>query len=68
MKNIILLIPILLATSCATIFTGTKDTIVFNSDPSGAKIFIDGLEVCKTPCTTKLKRSLSDKIAEIKWL
>jgi len=66
MKNIILLIPVLLATSYATIFTGTKDTIVFNSDPSGAKIFIDGLEVCKTPCTTKLKRSLSDKIAEIK--
>lgn len=55
-----------LMTSCATIFTGTKDTLTFNSKPEGASVYIDGLEVCKTPCTTQVKRSLSDKIAEIK--
>lgn len=53
-------------TSCATIFTGTKDTLTFNSNPEGAKVYIDGIEVCKTPCTTKVKRSLSDKLAELK--
>ena len=32
----------LLLTSCATLFTGTKDRITFNSTPSGANIYIDG--------------------------
>lgn len=55
-----------LMTSCATIFTGTKETIRFDSNPQGAKVYLDGLEVCKTPCTTQVKRSLSGKLAEIK--
>ncbi|MCP4551850.1 MAG: PEGA domain-containing protein [Bacteroidetes bacterium] len=55
-----------LMASCATIFTGTKDAIRFDSNPQGASVYIDGLEVCKTPCTTQVKRSLSDKLAEIK--
>ena len=53
-------------TSCATIFTGTKDAIRFESTPQGARVYIDGLEICKTPCTIRVQRSLSDKIAEIK--
>lgn len=56
----------LFTTSCGTLFTGTKDTISFNSNPKGAKVYIDGIEVCKTPCTVKVKRSLSDKLTEIK--
>lgn len=69
MKSKLLILAIastFLMTSCATIFTGTKDTIRFDSNPQGAKVYIDGLEVCKTPCTTQVKRSLSDKLAEIK--
>jgi len=62
----IALLMIFSVTSCATIFTGSKDTISFDSKPQGAKVFIDGLEVCKTPCTTQVKRSLSEKLAEIK--
>ena len=53
-----------LMTSCATIFTGTKDTIRFDSNPQGAKIYIDGIEVCKTPCTTQIKRTLSAKFVQ----
>lgn len=56
----------LFMTSCATIFTGTKDAISFDSNPQGANVYLDGLEVCKTPCITMVKRSLSDKLAEIK--
>ena len=63
---IIVLASTFFMTSCATIFTGTKDTIRFDSTPQGAKVYIDGLEVCKTPCTTQVKRSLSDKLAEMK--
>lgn len=63
---IIVIASTLFMTSCATIFTGTKDTIRFDSTPQGAKVYIDGLEVCETPCTTQVKRSLSDELAEIK--
>lgn len=55
-----------LMSSCATILTGTKDTIRFDSNPKGAIVYIDGLEVCKTPCSTPVKRSISEKFAEIK--
>ena len=56
----------LLTTSCATIFTGTKDTISFKTNPEGAKVYIDGLEICKTPCTQDVKRSIGDKLVEFK--
>jgi hypothetical protein len=54
-----------LLTSCATIFTGTKDVISFDSEPKGAMVYIDGLEVCRTPCRTPVKRSLEGKQVEL---
>lgn len=67
MKKIIpVMIVFIFATSCATIFTGTKDQISFNSTPSGAVIYKDGVELCTTPCSYKVKRSLSDTDIEIK--
>ena len=60
------MVSLFLFSSCATLFTGTKDTIRFNSTPEGATVYIDGIEVCKTPCETKVKRSISDKEADIK--
>lgn len=63
MKNklsIVLLAGITLSTtSCATIFTGTKDSISFTSNPEGAKVFHKGIEKCVTPCTLETQRSLS---------
>lgn len=68
MKKIFTLIIVasLSLSSCATIFTGTKDQISFKTNPSGAKVMIDGLEVCTTPCTTKVARTLSNKNVEFK--
>jgi hypothetical protein len=69
MKNlstILLAATMLFMSSCATVFTGTKDTISFNSTPSGAMIYIDGVEQCKTPCTMRVKRSLNDTSVEFK--
>ena len=68
MKKSIIAVSIvsLFMTSCATIFTGTKDRITFNSTPAGATIYKDGVEQCKTPCTLKVKRSLSDTDIEYK--
>ncbi|QOW11416.1 PEGA domain-containing protein [Kaistella flava (ex Peng et al. 2021)] len=53
-------------TSCATIFTGTKDSITFNSTPEGAKVVHKGIEKCVTPCTVDITRSLSKQMIEIK--
>ena len=68
MKRIIVVMTTasLLMTSCATVFTGTKDGITFNSTPSGATIYKDGVEQCKTPCTMRVKRSLGDTDIEYK--
>lgn len=69
MKNlsvIMLVSTMLFMTSCATLFTGTKDRITFNSNPAGATIYIDGVEQCTTPCTMKVKRGLKDTDVEIK--
>jgi hypothetical protein len=63
---ILAIVSTFLMTSCATIFTGTKDTIRIDSNPEGAKVYIDGIQVCKTPCTTTVQRSLSDKLLKIK--
>lgn len=69
MKNnlsIVLLLGIALSTtSCATIFTGTRDKITFNSTPEGAKVMHKGEEKCVTPCTAPISRSLSKQIVTI---
>lgn len=52
---------------CATLFTGTSDRITFNSNPSGAVVYIDGEEQCRTPCKSlKVKRSMSPTEVEFK--
>lgn len=43
-------------TSCATIVSGSKQTVKFESTPSEAKVFINEVEVGKTPFETKLER------------
>lgn len=53
---------LLSATSCATIITGTKDKITFNSTPDGAKVMHKGVEKCTTPCTAEIPRSLGKQM------
>lgn len=64
---IVACLSLVMFSSCATLFTGTKDVIYFNSNPQGARVFIDGIEVCRaTPCQVSVKRTLGTKLAEIK--
>lgn len=46
----------LLCSSCATIISGSKQNVKFTSNPSAATIFVDNIEVGKTPFETKLAR------------
>jgi hypothetical protein len=64
--SILLMGAVFLFSSCATLFTGTKDRISFNSNPSGATIYIDGVEQCETPCTLNVTRSINDTDLEFK--
>ena len=47
----------LLLSSCATIVSGSKQNVRFESNPSSATIFIDEVEVGKTPFEIKLARN-----------
>ena len=46
---------IMLTTSCASIFTGSKRKVMFETDPPGAKIFVNGFEKGQTPIQLKVK-------------
>lgn len=41
---------------CATIFVGSKEGIEFNSEPTGAKILVNGSDEGTTPAMIALKR------------
>lgn len=56
----------LLLQSCATILTGNKQIVQFNSFPEGATVSFNGKELGKTPLTVKVKRSLGKREAKLK--
>lgn len=43
--------------SCATIVSGSRQMVKFNSTPSAATVIIDGVERGKTPFEAKLRRA-----------
>ncbi|WP_166381713.1 PEGA domain-containing protein [Polaribacter sp. 11A2H] len=52
---IVMALTILLSTSCASIFTGAKRKVMFETDPPGAKVFVNGFEKGETPVQLKVK-------------
>ena len=56
MKRLILLLFIsLFMTSCASILTGSKRKVLFETEPTGAKVFVNGFEKGKTPVQLKVR-------------
>ena len=51
-----ILVASLAFTQCATIISGSKQSIIILSDPRSAHIEIDGISAGRTPLVTKLKR------------
>ena len=59
MKNLsflILFIAIIISSSCATIMLGTTQEVSISSNPSGAMVTNNGLQLGKTPVLADLKR------------
>lgn len=56
LSTILLAGTLLTLTSCATIISGSKQTVNFQSTPSEATVYINDLEIGKTPIEKKLER------------
>lgn len=61
-----LLLPLVLLSACGTIFSGTQQSITINSNISDAKVYINGMPVCSTPCAVDVKRSQSNVFIMLK--
>lgn len=55
----------LLLPSCASIVSGSKQKINFNSTPAGAIVWVDNVNLGVTPVTAKLERSKKDQKVKI---
>jgi hypothetical protein len=56
MKKIVLVCLLaLFLTNCASIFTGAKRSVLFESNPTGAKVYVNGFEKGVTPTQIKVK-------------
>ncbi|AGC76621.1 PEGA domain-containing protein [Nonlabens dokdonensis] len=53
----ILLVFILVFSSCATIISGSRQMVEINSEPSTAKVYINEVEIGNTPIQKNLKRN-----------
>jgi len=59
LKILFFMILATLINSCATIFVGTNQDVNFNSTPSGAALYINGVDANKqTPCVVNIKRKV----------
>ena len=67
MKRLLLCtVAVILLSGCATIFTGSSDTITFKSVPEGAKVEINGANIGRTPVTVPIKRNLTAPQVQVK--
>lgn len=64
--NLVALSATLLLSSCATVFTGTKQTVQINSSPPAADIEVDGVKVGVTPMAVPLKKGFSGQTVSLK--
>ena len=55
------LVALFLTSSCATIFSGTREEVLFTSEPSGVKVIMDGYTVGKTPIMLDVRRNLGGR-------
>jgi uncharacterized protein YceK len=47
---------------CATVISGTTQTLTFNSEPSGAEVYLDGARVGTTPVSLSVKKNKKDSV------
>ena len=66
MKSLLLFLGILTLSGCGTIFSGTQQNITVNANVPKAKVYVNGMPMCSTPCAIDLKRSQSNTVIVLK--
>jgi hypothetical protein len=56
---VLMLFLTFLLTTCATLFKGSTETVAFSSDPTGAKVYVNGNLLGTTPVELELKSNKS---------
>lgn len=56
----------LMFSSCATVFTGTRQNVQINTSPPAADIEVDGLKVGVTPMAVSLKKGFTGQTVSLK--
>lgn len=60
------LITFLLLAACGTVISGSSQNISFDSNVKGVRVFIDGMEICKTPCVYPFERKAATSVITAK--
>jgi uncharacterized protein YceK len=47
---------------CATVISGTTQTLTFNSEPTGAEVYLDGARIGSTPVSLSVKKNEKDTV------
>lgn len=69
MKKILplyILILLCVLSGCATVFTGSKQTVIITSVPSEADVQVDGIDRGVTPLSLKLKKGFDGQTVTLK--
>ena len=62
---ILFLVSIFSLIGCASIAHGTKQILKINSEPSGAKVYVKGVQIATTPAQIELKRKQSSTVIRV---
>ena len=57
MKKYLISACFLLLSGCGTVFSGTNQTVTVNTNVERAKVYVNGMPACSTPCAVDLNRS-----------
>jgi hypothetical protein len=56
----------LLLCNCATVFTGSRQTIQIDSEPAGAEVLVDGVHMGETPTPVRVKKQFRGQLITLK--
>ena len=60
MKKFQAVIALFLLSGCDTVFSGTQQNVTVNTNVPDAKVYVNGMPMCSTPCAIDLNRSNSN--------
>lgn len=66
MKSLFLIAGIAMLSGCGTIFSGTQQNITINTNVPDAKVYVNGMPSCSTPCAVDIRRSQGNVVVMLK--